>query len=451
MSKKLAILLKEKFGFETEANLDDVVTNLDRAKKNQVVFYKLIKGREDQFHQRLKAADPGLVISNLPINIEAPFICAGDEFDQIQNLILDILFPIESIPKIIGVTGTNGKTSVCHLGMQLANQCGIKAISVGTVGVFGSFGVIPSEHKTTTPSKVEFRKIIYNSKPDLVFVEISSHALDQDRFCDFPLDSAGWTNLTQDHLDYHKTMSAYFSSKLKITKLLKSHSSLLVFDPKGELRDLLLQNSVKFITVFKEETSLKNPFFQLGFNLDNLSLALGLIKNVYPDLEMSNIDLERLQAPDGRFDFIRSENKFVIVDYAHTPDAVENILQEVRRSFSGQKIITIIGCGGDRDKKKRPKMGEISCRLSDNVIFTSDNPRGENPTDIIKDMSNGLIHKNYSIVEDRKKAIEQGINNLTNNQILLILGKGHEKYQEINGVRYEFDDKLIAQESIRKI
>ena len=162
MSKKLAILLKEKFGFETEVNLDDVVTNLDGAKKNQVVFYKLIKGREGQFYTRLKAADPGLVISNLPINVEAPFICAGDEFDQIQNLILDILFPIESIPKIIGVTGTNGKTSVCHLGMQLANQLGIKAISVGTVGVFGSFGVIPSEHKTTTPSKAEFRKIIYN-------------------------------------------------------------------------------------------------------------------------------------------------------------------------------------------------------------------------------------------------------------------------------------------------
>ena len=155
---------------------------------------------------------------------------------RIQQLILDILFPLEHIPKIIGVTGTNGKTSVCHLGMQIGNKLGLKAISVGTVGVFGPSGQVPSEHKTTTPSRIEFRKIIYSTKPDLVFVEISSHALDQGRFVDFPLDSAGWTNLSQDHLDYHKTMSAYFLSKLKIINLLKCASTLFVFNPKETLQ-----------------------------------------------------------------------------------------------------------------------------------------------------------------------------------------------------------------------
>ena len=460
--KKLCTYFKHVHRFSIGEELDDITTNLDGAKKNQIVFYRLVSGKEEIFLKRLKDSKAKLILLNIsngknpfgdnfqPANGVEIIYLSESNFKKTQNDVLDILFPIKSDPEIIGVTGTNGKTSVCYFGLQLAGQLGISALSVGTIGVYDINGKLPTEHRTTTPGHIELHKIISQHNPELILIELSSHALDQGRIRGVEIDAAIWTNFSQDHLDYHKDMENYFHSKMKIFDLMKKNAKLFLNEEETELTSKLISNNKTVELVKNDGVKPDNLVFKMNIYLKNYLVALKSLLFLYPQKNVANFDASKLVPPPGRFDIIKkSNNCYAVVDYAHTPDAVESFLKDVKHSFPDFCLITIVGCGGDRDKLKRSLMGKASCRNSNKVIFTSDNPRSENPKDIINDMTNSLDFKNYEVIVDRKAAIVKAVSSLSSGEMLLVLGKGHEDYQEIDGVRYPFEDKKIVLEALQ--
>lgn len=368
--------------------------------------------------------------------------------------------------KLIGITGTNGKTTTAFLLYEAFRQLGCKVAYIGTIGFY-----IDQKEKdlsNTTPDLLDLYHLLLTCKErgcQYVVMEVSSHALSYGRVDGLLFDYALFTNLTQDHLDYHKTMENYALSKEKLfTKLKKNgiaiinnddpykehflkegnHNITYGFD-KGsdyqvESKEISAQGS-KF-TLFYLDTKKTYHTQLLGkHNLYNLTCMFIVLKeeNLYFDSK----NVEKLTPPIGRMEKIRYNENTVLIDYAHTPDAVEKVLKCVS-TFSGGKIYTIIGCGGNRDKGKRPVMARIATTYSDYAIFTSDNPRDEDPLSILSDMEKGVCTHNYEIIVDREKAIEKGIQLLQKQDILLVLGKGHETYQIVKGEKKHFDDKEIV-------
>ena len=345
--------------------------------------------------------------------------------------------------------------------MQLASRFGLKAISIGTIGVHCSHGELSSEHRTTTPSSLELHKIISKNSPDVIFVEVSSHALNQKRLGSIVFDAVGWTNFSQDHLDYHQTMNEYFKAKAKIINYLSTNGSLFVPEDEGALVERLISESICFEKANPIESG-DSFALTLDFNKKNVGLAISLIKSIYPGFYVEKGVLEKIETPPGRFDVIKvGGQSLAIVDYAHTPDAVEKIILGVRESFYKKYIIALIGCGGNRDRSKRVVMGKTVCKNADFAIFTSDNPRDEDPLKIIDDMVGKLKFSNFIIKENREEAIRFGINCIENKElpgndkvkngaVFLILGKGHESFQEVSGEKLPFSDKKVLGKLLRE-
>ena len=359
--------------------------------------------------------------------------------------------------KIIGVTGTNGKTTTCYLIYQLLNKLGNKCAYIGTLGYICD--EIHEDLNNTTPGGLELYYLISRSKKygcKYIVMEVSSQALDQNRVDYLEFDYAIFTNLTRDHLDYHKTIDNYINSKQKLFKLLKNNGISIINNDDKYSDKFKIYNYKTY--VFKNSDDTINEDNYINSNKYNIPLlcdynkynVLATISLLY-EIGYKYNDLYKLVSvlhePSGRMEVINYNNSKIIVDYAHTPDALENVLNGIKKYVSG-RIITIIGCGGNRDKGKRSMMGKLATDLSDYVIFTSDNPRYEDPNSIIKDMISLLYKKNYEIESNREIAIKKGIQLLDNNDILMVLGKGHEKYQIINGIKYPFDDKEIIQKYI---
>lgn len=356
--------------------------------------------------------------------------------------------------KIIGVTGTNGKTTTCYLIWQMFKMLGVKCAYIGTLGYF-----IDGKEKeliNTTPGSIELFELInhsYKCGCRYVVMEVSSQALSQGRVDFIGFDYAIFTNLTQDHLDYHKTMDSYACAKQKLFKLLKSNGISIINNDDINSELFKIKNYVTYgysecdyeingITNFYLNDELYKTKLIGKYNTYNMVAAICLFYQIgynYKDLRKV---VAKCTNADGRLDLIVKNRKMAIVDYAHTPDAVLNVLTCVNL-LKHNKIITVIGCGGNRDKSKRPIMGEVAVQNSDHVIFTSDNPRYEDPDDIINDMISGLDKDNYEIESNRENAIKKGIQLLGKNDILILLGKGHEKYQIIKDERIFFDDKQI--------
>lgn len=434
-----------------EQEMKSITTNMQVAKADEVVFYRLGPTDRDReaFYQRLTKANPGLIILSSgaeDFNNENILYVPFEKFLEVQKILLDKLFPFKGKMKFIGITGTNGKTTTSNLAMQISTSLGHPAISVGTIGIFDANGEIVQDLDATTPSYVEIRKILhlYQDKYDACFMEISSHALVQNRLYDLQLDAVGWTSFSQDHLDYHKTMEEYFSAKTLIaTKFAKVANELIV--PHLE-KDLIKHLSEKFPQIklkitkpLKERGFEKTPlFYRPDYNQSNLELALELNEMVWGNV--AQVDLEKIQTPKGRFSIVEiNQDAFAIVDYAHTPDALTNIGEAIKSAFPQHSITTVFGCGGDRDRTKRPKMGEAVCAFSHKVIVTSDNPRHEKPERIIKDILPGVT-KDHFVIVDREQAIKKAVEEVSKNEIILIAGKGHEEYQDIEGVKYPFSD-----------
>lgn len=375
--------------------------------------------------------------------------------------------------RLIGVTGTNGKTTTVTLLFQLFRQLGFKAGLISTVRNQVNDQVIPSTH--TTPDPIQLNGLLSAMVEEdctYAFMEVSSHAVVQKRIAGLVFTGGVFTNITHDHLDYHKTFEEYVKAKKGFFDGLSDQSFALVnSDDKNGM--VMLQNTkarkytygVKSMADFKCRL-IENQFTGLMLNMNGQDVHCRLVGSfnaynltaAYATAELLGMEklevltaLSALLPVEGRFDYITSSQRITgVIDYAHTPDALQNVLTTLHDVASGAgKIITVVGCGGDRDAAKRPVMARIACDLSDRVILTSDNPRSEDPAEIIRQMEKGVELKNakktLSIV-DRKEAIKTAISIAAPGDIILVAGKGHEKYQEVNGVRHPFDDKKVLEE-----
>ena len=436
-----------------------LTTNLQAAKHEDIVFYKVTSDPKslENFLNRLKNSTPGLIVLNHDaqsfIKSDNCVFIKADKFLDIQKKLLDHIMPIKGTMKIVGVTGTNGKTTTVNLAMHVSTKLLHPAISIGTIGVNDANGPLLVDTESTTPSYVEIRKIIhkYQDKYDACFIEVSSHALVQGRLFDIMLDGAGWTSFSQDHLDYHKTMDEYFAAKLLIeSKFLKMGSPLVLPAAEKDLKDKILKArpDINILVAPKlEERGFTDLtlFYQSIYNQSNMEVALQLNANLWGEDKIKKIDIKKIETPKGRFSIIELENEsMAIIDYAHTPDALINIGTAIKKSFPGHSITVIFGCGGNRDKTKRPLMGKAVSTFAEKIIVTSDNPRDEAPEDIVMDIITGIT-SGYEAVIDRKKAILYALESIRKKEIVLIAGKGHEEYQEIKGVKHPFSDFKIVE------
>jgi UDP-N-acetylmuramoyl-L-alanyl-D-glutamate--2,6-diaminopimelate ligase len=376
--------------------------------------------------------------------------------------------------KLVGVTGTNGKTTIATLLYQLFTCLGYQCGLLSTVENQIAGRIIPSTH--TTPDAVSLNLLLHQMVQEdctHAFMEVSSHAIHQQRIAGLVFTGALFSNITHDHLDYHKTFDEYIKAKKAFFDTLPS-SAFAITNLDDKRGQVMLQNtaakkysySLRTLADFKGKI-LDNTLTGLVMNINDQEVHFRLIGefNAYNLLavygaaiclgEEKNAVLQCLSAlngAEGRFEYVVSPKEKVIgiIDYAHTPDALLNVLATIQKLRSGnEKVITVVGCGGDRDKSKRPVMGEVACEHSDKVIFTSDNPRSEDPMQILADMETGLntaAKRKYVSIPDRKQAIKTAVSMAQTEDIVLIAGKGHEKYQEINGVKHHFDDKEVLSE-----
>jgi len=379
--------------------------------------------------------------------------------------------------KLVGITGTNGKTTFVTLMYQLFKTLGYKTGLLSTIRILIDNKEIPSTH--TTPDAVQINRIL-NEMVQLgvshCFMEVSSHAIVQHRIAGLVFTGGVFSNITHDHLDFHNTFSEYIKAKKIFFDLLPAEAFALTNsdDKNGKV---MLQNtkaakktySLKMMSDFKCKI-LENQFEGLQLQIDGNDVWCRLVGefNAYNLLAVYATAillgenqaevltaLSILQPAEGRFDFFKSKEGIIaIIDYAHTPDALQNVLQTINDIREGNgKLITVAGAGGDRDRSKRPIMAAITCNLSNKVILTSDNPRSEDPAEIIREMYMGVdkIHeKNVLSIVDRREAIKTACTLATPGDIILIAGKGHEKYQEIKGVKYHFDDREILKEFLNE-
>lgn len=375
--------------------------------------------------------------------------------------------------KLVGVTGTNGKTTIATVLFKLFSRLGYKCGLISTVQNQVGDEIIPSTH--TTPDAVSLNallKLMADAGCSHVFMECSSHAIHQHRITGLQFAGALFSNITHDHLDYHKTFDEYIRVKKSFFDHLPA-SAFAISNADDKRGEVMLQNtqaskylySLKTVSAFKGKilenalTGLimtvngKEVHFRLigEFNAYNLLAVYGAAVCLGEDSDEVLTALSMLSGAEGRFDYVISSGLIIgIVDYAHTPDALENVLMTIKKLRKGhEQVITVVGCGGDRDKTKRPVMAQTACDLSDRVILTSDNPRTEEPEAILKDMETGLsssAKRKYISITDRKEAIRMAVSYAGPEDIILVAGKGHEKYQDIKGVKYPFDDKQVLLE-----
>ncbi|WP_346319100.1 UDP-N-acetylmuramoyl-L-alanyl-D-glutamate--2,6-diaminopimelate ligase [Chitinophaga sp. YIM B06452] len=394
---------------------------------------------------------------------QAAGVMAGNFYDNPSNQL-----------KLVGVTGTNGKTTIAtmlfRLFTRLGHTCGLLSTVQNQIGD----NIIPATH--TTPDPVSLNALLADMVAqgcDYAFMEVSSHAVHQQRIAGLKFAGGIFSNITHDHLDYHKTFDEYIRVKKAFFDGLPATAFALtnLDDKRG---NVMLQNtkarkatySLRTMADFKGkilENNLTGLIMQVGerevhfrligeFNAYNLMAVYGAAVLLGKDKDEVLAALSDIQGAEGRFDYIVSKNLRVIgiVDYAHTPDALLNVLATIKNLREGhEQIITVVGCGGDRDTAKRPVMGQVAAEHSDRVIFTSDNPRSEDPQEIIRQMETGVaVHQRRKTISiaDRKEAIKTAVSFAQQEDIILVAGKGHEKYQEIKGVKHPFDDKQVLTE-----
>jgi UDP-N-acetylmuramoyl-L-alanyl-D-glutamate--2,6-diaminopimelate ligase len=455
--------------------------SIDSRKADRGTAFIALRGSYADGHQYIqKAIDAGalvIVCEQLPsdLNGHVTYIVVPDSATAAGQM-AHVFFrkPSEKM-KVIGVTGTNGKTTVATLLYKLFEQQGYKCGLISTVQNHIHSEVVASTH--TTPDAISVHSLLgrmADAGCAYVFMEVSSHAVHQQRIAGIDFAGGIFTNITHDHLDYHKTFDEYIRVKKKFFDSLSSGAFALTNadDKRGAV---MLQNtkadkhaySLKVPATFKGKVLENNltglvmlvdnheaHFRMIGtFNAYNLLAVYGAAVLLGQEKLSVLAALSDLHGAPGRFETIMSANEKVlgIVDYAHTPDALINVLATVNQlRTKGQQLITVIGCGGDRDKTKRPLMAEAACEHSDKTILTADNPRSEDPESILNEMEAGLSQtkKNRTLrITDRKEAIKTACALAQPEDIILVAGKGHETYQEIKGVKYPFDDREVLREA----
>lgn len=375
--------------------------------------------------------------------------------------------------KLIGVTGTNGKTSVSTLLFDVFKNLGYDSALLSTVEIRIGEEIIPATH--TTPDVITINKILAEAVEkgcEFAFMEVSSHGIAQNRIEGLHFKIAGFTNLTHDHLDYHKTFEEYLKTKKRFFDELED-TAIAITNIDDKNGNVMLQNTKakKKSYAMKTMADYHGKLLEVDFNgmllnfngkefwttltgkfnVYNLLLVFGIAEELGFEQDEILQAISKLKRVSGRFETMKSDGGiFFIVDYAHTPDALENILDSINDiRTKNERLITVFGCGGDRDHSKRPEMGNIATKKSTLAIITSDNPRTEDPGQIIKEIEAGVEPQNfskYTTIPDRKDAIKMAIKFAEPKDIILVAGKGHENYQEINGVKHHFDDKEVINE-----
>lgn len=461
-------------------NIDVNDVQIDSRKVQKGSLFIAVKGMAADGHQFIaKAIEQGavaIVCGQMPLSqkkgvtyvqtnnsSEAAGLIAHNFYDQ----------PTAKL-KLVGVTGTNGKTTIATLLYKLFTCLGYKCGLLSTVENQIAGEIIPSTH--TTPDAISLNALLnqmVDKGCEYAFMEVSSHAIHQRRIAGLQFAGALFSNITHDHLDYHQTFDEYIKVKKTFFDSLSSPAFALtnIDDKRGHV---MLQNtaakkytySLKTVADFKGkilENSLAGLVMTINdqevhfrligeFNAYNLLAVYGAAICLGEDKANVLQCLSNTTGAEGRFDYIISSKERIIgiVDYAHTPDALMNVLSTIKKLKQGHgQLITVVGCGGNRDRTKRPVMGEVACGHSDKVIFTSDNPRSEDPQQILKEMEatlNSAARRKYISIVDRKEAIKTAISMANAEDIVLIAGKGHEKYQEIKGVKHHFDDKEVLKE-----
>ncbi|MEO6637315.1 MAG: UDP-N-acetylmuramoyl-L-alanyl-D-glutamate--2,6-diaminopimelate ligase [Ginsengibacter sp.] len=466
---------------DLSAEVNDL--QIDSRKVNPGTCFIAIKGSIADGHQFINVAvengAAAIICEKLPaeINENVQYVVVENSSIAAGIIANNFYGNVSEKIKLVGVTGTNGKTTIATLLFKLFAGIGFKCGLISTVKNQVGERILPSTH--TTPDSVSLNKLLAEMVSEgctHIFMEVSSHAIHQHRISGLQFAGAIFSNITHDHLDYHKTFDEYIKVKKQFFDDLPS-SAFALSNADDRRGAVMLQNtrakkylySLKTIADFKGkiiENSLLGLLILINdvqvhfrligaFNAYNLLAVYGAAVCLGEERQQVLQVLSSLTGAEGRFDFITSEKEQIIgiVDYAHTPDALLNVLATIKNLKAGgeEKVITVVGCGGDRDTTKRPIMAEVACEYSDKIIFTSDNPRSEDPATIIRDMEQGvpvIARKKYISIVDRKEAIKTAVNLANQKDIVLIAGKGHEKYQEIKGVKYDFDDKQVLKEML---
>jgi UDP-N-acetylmuramoyl-L-alanyl-D-glutamate--2,6-diaminopimelate ligase len=461
-----------------DVNIKDL--QLDSRKVGKGSAFIAVRGTHADGHQFIEdatASGPAAIICE----VMPPTLKDGITYIQVENsaaasgLLAHNFFgqPSEKL-KLVGVTGTNGKTTIATLLYKLFSSLGYTCGMLSTVQNQIGNKVLPATH--TTPDPISLNQLLHDMLEagcTHVFMETSSHAIHQHRIDGLYYTGGIFSNISHDHLDYHKTFDEY----IRVKKLFFDGLSSAAFaitnadDKRGEV---MLQNTAaaKYTYSLKTTADFKGKILEnnltglvmlvndqevhfrlIGeFNAYNLLAVFGAAICLGEEKAEILRNISVLSGAEGRFDYMISPKEKImgIVDYAHTPDALENVLSTLRKlRKNDERIITVVGCGGDRDKTKRPIMGEVACQLSDKVVFTSDNPRSEEADAILRDMEDGLntaARRKFISISDRKEAIKTAVNLSLPSDIVLVAGKGHEKYQDIKGVKYPFDDKAVLKE-----
>ncbi|MBD0376594.1 MAG: UDP-N-acetylmuramoyl-L-alanyl-D-glutamate--2,6-diaminopimelate ligase [Flavisolibacter sp.] len=462
----------------TDRTVKDV--QLDSRKVEEGSLFIAIKGTTIDGHQYIsRAIEQGavaVICESLPESLQShiTYVQTGNSAAAAGQIAHNFYDQPSHKLKLVGVTGTNGKTTIATLLYKLFTCLGYSSGLISTVENIIAGEVVPSTH--TTPDAVSLNALLKQMADrgcSHVFMEVSSHAVHQHRIAGLKFTGALFSNITHDHLDYHKTFDEYIKAKKTFFDSLSADAFAItnIDDKRGMV---MLQNtaakkytySLRTVADFKGkilENTLAGLVMDIAgqevhfrligeFNAYNLLAVYGAAICLNEEKQQVLQCLSNVTGAEGRFDYMLSkrENIIGIVDYAHTPDALVNVLGTIKKLKKGhEQVITVVGCGGDRDKTKRPIMGEVACEHSDKVVFTSDNPRSEDPQQILQDMETGLntaAKRKFISIPDRKQAIKTAVSMAKGEDIVLVAGKGHEKYQEIKGVKHHFDDKEVLQE-----
>lgn len=462
-----------------DSNLEVSELAFDSRKVTQGSLYIAVKGTVADGHAFIAAAveqgAKAIVCEEIPENPAAgiTYIKVKDSSTALGQLASDFYGNPSEKLKLIGVTGTNGKTSVSTLLFDVFTQLGYESALLSTVEIRIGNEVIPATH--TTPDVITINKILARAVEqgcDFAFMEVSSHGIAQNRIEGLHFAVAGFTNLTHDHLDYHKTFDEYLKTKKRFFDGLEN-TAVAITNADDRNGKVMLQNTkaVKKSFAMKTMADYHGKLLEADFNgmllnfngkefwttltgkfnVYNLLLVFGIATELGIAQEEILQAISTLKRVSGRFETFKSDGGiFFIVDYAHTPDALENVLDSINDiRTKNERLITVFGCGGDRDRSKRAEMGRVATKKSTLAIITSDNPRTEDPGTIIKEIEAGVEPQHfskYTSIPDRKEAIKMAIKFAEPKDIVLVAGKGHENYQEINGVKHHFDDREIVKQ-----
>lgn len=462
------------------ADIDIDVLQYDSRKVKPGSLFCCIVGTFSDGHEYAASAveaGASAILAEHELALPVPQIIVKNSRIAMAEMAAELYGHPERDMRMVGITGTNGKTTTTYMVKAIAEHAGKKVGLIGTIKNMIGARIIETER--TTPESVDLYRLLREMRDEgveIVVMEVSSHSLDQNRVHGLTFDVAEFTNLTQDHLDYHKTFENYLAAKKKLFYQSK-HGVINIDDPyAGKLLDGLTLPITTFgireradvcaseidITTRGVQFDLRFPggITRINVPIPGLfsvfnamgAVAVGLTLNI--PMEHIKSGLEDMQSVSGRLEPLNTGDLgfSVFVDYAHTPDALENVLKTVR-GFAKGRIITVFGCGGDRDRAKRPIMGEIAGRYSDRLVVTSDNPRTEDPFQILAAIEEGVKKSGcaYITIEQRREAILHALKNARKDDVIVVAGKGHENYQEINGIKHHFDDKETVMELLKEL